>query len=256
MPARAMWKGEICLEDVRVPVKLYAAIEDQSIRFHLLHDQDLVRVRQRMVNPQTNKTVPAEQIQKAYPVSRDELVLLEAEDLDALQPQASREIEVLQVVPHEAVDHPWYDRPYWLGPDEGADGAYFSLARALEKQKTTAIVRWVMRKNEYLGAVSVLKGYLALVTLRHAEELVPTSQLEAPAGRALDKQELKLAAQLISALEGEFDSSEYHDEYRQRVRELIAAKQEGKTVVVEEAKPKPRHKSLAESLQASLQAVG
>jgi len=254
MSARAMWRGNIHFEKQWVPVKVYAAIEDTAIHFHLLHDQDMVRIRQHMRNPETDEVVPAEEIQKGYEVSRDEFIILSEEELAEIAPEASRDVTIEHFVPYEAVNHQWYDRPYWLGPDDSA-GEYFALSKALEAEEKIGIARWVMRNKRYVGALCVKRGYLSLVTLRHKEEVISSAQLSPPKGRESDRREREMAAQLVDALVAEFDPEDYRDEYQQRVHELIAAKREGKTIEVKEPPKREEHESLVDSLQASLQAL-
>src|SRR5688500_5951297 len=117
MAARAIWKGVISFGSVEIPVKLYSAVTDKSIHFRLLHAKDLVPVRQQMVNPETGDPVPSEEAAKAYPAGRNKLVLLEDEDLEKVEPKPSREIEVTRFVDPRQIDHRWYERPYYLGPD-------------------------------------------------------------------------------------------------------------------------------------------
>jgi DNA end-binding protein Ku len=252
MAARAIWKGVIRFDDFQLPVKLYSAVEDKDIRFHLLHDQDMVRVKQRMVNPETNDTVSVDQMQKGFEVKRNLLVLLDDDELASLEPEPSRDIEVIQFVEASAIDHQWYDRPYWLGPD-GDEERYFALAEALAGVE--GVTRWVMRKKQYRGALYAEGDYLCLVTLRHAEQNISADELEAPGGRKLEKQERELAGKLISALEAEFDPTDYKDEYRDRLLKLIETKRSGGTVEVEEYEEARPPKSLAESLRASLLAM-
>lgn len=255
MAARAIWKGVIRFGDVRVPVKLYSAVQDRGIRFHLLHDQDMVRLKQRMVSPATGEEVPYAEAEKGYEVERGRFVMLDREELASLEPEDSREIAITRFVDPAAVNHQWYVRPYWLGPDDGGSADYAALAQALADEEREGIARWVMRKKEYLGALRAAEGRLSLVTLREADEVIRASELEPPAGRAPDPKESKLAEQLLRALRGEFDPGDYRDEFRERVRELIAAKREGKTIEVEEYEPPPQPESLEKALRASLQAA-
>lgn len=254
MAARAIWKGVIRVSDFELPVKLYSAVEDRAIHFHLLHDQDMVRIRQRMANPETDETVPRERIRKGYEIRSGEYVMLEQDELDNLQAEGSRDIQVRQFVPTAAINHQWYDRPYWLGPD-GDEETYFALAAALEAQDVEGVVRWVMRNKQYLGAIHAREGYLGLITLRHAEEVIPANDLDPPAGRETDQRERDMAGKLIEALEAPFDPEDYHDEYRERVRELIKLKQQGRAIEVKEVEQKSQETSLADSLAASLQAL-
>src|SRR5262245_32988910 len=117
MTARAMWKADLALGEIKVPVKLYAAVRDTKIHFRLLHAADHAPVKQQMVDPETEQPVPSEAVQKAVLVERGVYVLLTDEEQAALAPKPSRQIAVEQVVPARAVDERWFDRPYYLGPD-------------------------------------------------------------------------------------------------------------------------------------------
>jgi DNA end-binding protein Ku len=249
--ARAIWKGVITFGDVEVPVKLYSAVQDRGIHFRLLHEDDLVPVSQEMVNPESGEVVPREQIRRGFEVARGEYVLLDDEELAALEPEASRTIEITRFVDPAAVDHQWYDRPYYVGPDDN-DAEYFALARALEDSGMEGIARWVMRKKEYRGALRVRAGRLAMVTLRSPDEVVPAASLGAPGGRKPDARELRMARQLVAALEGPFDPEDFRDEYRDRVLELVEAKAEGRSLPRRKAEKKETGGSLEAALSASL----
>src|SRR5688500_11243843 len=146
MAARAIWKGTLEIPGAPVATKLYSAIEGrETIHFRLLHEKDLTPVEGRMVHPGTGDEVPIAETRRGYVTESGELVVLDREELDELAPEPSRDIEVLRFVPSGAVDHRWYDRPYYLGPD-GDKGAYAALAAALEKHDVVGIARWVMRK--------------------------------------------------------------------------------------------------------------
>lgn len=252
--ARAMWKGVITFGSVALPVRLYSAVQDKDVHFRLLHRTDKQPVKQVMINPESDEVVPAEQIRKAYD-DGDVLVMLSEEELDSLEPEPSREIEILRFVDPEDITHQWYDRPYYLGPD-GAAGEYFALTEALGNQKKQGVARWVMRNKEYVGALVPEGDYLMLITLRYAEEIIPASALAPPAGRPPDARELKLAEQLVSALESDFDPAEFADEYRERVLDFVEKKAKGRAPKVKKLQPKrPSQKSLTDVLTASLSAM-
>jgi DNA end-binding protein Ku len=251
MAARAIWKGVIRFGDVDVPVKLYSAVQDRGVHFRLLHAKDLQPVRQQMVNPGTGKVVEYDDVHRAFQTEEGDLIMLDEEELATLEPPASRDIEITRFVDPAVVTHQWYDRPYYLGPDDD-DDAYFALAAALAKQKKEGIARWVMRKKEYVGALRAEGGHLMLMTLRHAGEVVPASELKAPGGRELDKREVKMATQLVAALEDELDMTAFRDDYRDRVLELVEAKAEGKVIRFPKAAKKTTEKSLAAMLEQSV----
>ncbi len=251
MAARAMWKGVIRFGDVRVPVKLYAAIEDRDVHFRMLHRKDRLPVKQAMVNPETDEIIPHEATKRAFVTDEGDMVLLERDDLDALEPEASRDIEVVSFLPQHEIDHRWYDRPYYLGPD-GASEDYFALADGLESAKLEGLARWVMRKKEYVGALRVYQGYPMLMSLRHAEEVISAEDLEAPKGKPLDARELAMARQLIGMLEAGFEPEHYRDEFRERVLEMLETKKRGGKVKVVEFRRRAPSDDLARALEASL----
>jgi DNA end-binding protein Ku len=255
MAARAMWKGTLEIPGAPIGVKLYSAIEGkETIGFRLLHEKDRTPVEGRMVNPETGKPVPGAETKRGYVTDTGEIVVLEREELEELAPEASRDIELLRFVPRDAVDHRWYDRPYYLGPD-GDKGMYAALAKALEDEGVVGIARWVMRKKEYVGALLPEGGWVMLVTLRRAGEVIDASALEAPSGRELSAKEVQMAEQLLRALEGEFDPSEWKDEHRERLMELIEAKAKGKTIPIARGRKKKPADDLDEALRKSLAAM-
>lgn len=254
MAARAMWKGVIRFGGERIPVKLYSAIEDRTVHFRMLHRKDRAPVKQHMVNPETGKVVDYKDARRAFVAETGDRVLLDREELEALQPEKSRDIEILSFLPGHEIDHRWYDRPYYLGPD-GDSEKYFTLADALEYSGMEGLARWTMRNKEYVGALRLYQGYPMLMSLRHAEEVVPLDVLEAPAGKPLDDRELAMAQQLIGMLEAKFEPEEYADEYRDRVLELVDAKAKGATVKVTPMRRREAREDLGDALAASLKAA-
>ena len=254
MAIRAMWKGVIHFESIRVPVKLYGAIEDRNVHFRLLHRQDLEPVHQLLVNPETDEIVPHEQTGRAYVTESGDRVLLNQSELEALEPEPSRDIEILSFLPLHVIDHRWYDRPYYLGPDEDS-AEFFALADALEAMQVEGLARWVMRNKSYVGALQLYQGYPMLMSLHHAEEVVPVEALKPPEGPPLDKRELGLARQLIEMLESEFQPQDYHDEFRERVLKMLAAKEQGKQVRKQPPKPRKPSMDISHALEASIQRV-
>ena len=158
-------------------------------------------------------------------------------------------------MPIGAIDPQWYDRPYYLGPDDD-NGAYGALTAALGRSKVEGVAHWVMRKKAYVGALRVYDGVLVLVSLRHEGEVVAVDSLETISGPALDQKELVMAQQLMGMLEEDFDPTAYRDEYRERVLALVDSKARGKKTKLRLVKPKPRTDDLKAALAASLGARG
>lgn len=254
MAARAIWKASLDLGRRDLPVKLYSAVEDRGVHFHLLEKRTHARVKQHMVNPSTGKEVRNDEVRKGYEVEPDTFVIVEAEDLQKLEPEPSTTIEVASFLPEGKIGYQYYDRPYYLGPD-GDTKTYFALVEALARKQREGLARWVMRKKEYVGALRCHDGYLLLITLRHAEEVLTAREIGSPSGKAPDAREIKMAEQLVSVLEDEFRPDDYADEYRERVMKHIEAKAKGGKPRLQ-ALPKRRAepKSLMDTLAASLKA--
>jgi len=252
MAARTLWKAVIRLGRHRVPVRLFAAAKDHTIHFRLLHERDRSPVRQRMIDPNTEEEVARDQRRKGAEIQPGRFVLLSDEDLAELEPEPSREIEILRFVPRALLEHAWYDRPYLLGPD-GEEDDYWALVEALEGSGQEGIARWVMRNKEYAGSLSAEEGHLSLVTLRFAEQVIQPEELETNAGRdGFAKNEVRMAEQLISMLESDFDPARYHDRFQGRVLKLIESKAKGWKVPAKKAPRKREPPSLSKALKASL----
>lgn len=252
--ARAIWKGNIVLSKHEVPIKVYSGVEARDIHFRLLHAKDKAPVEQRIVRKDTGREVPKEARRKAFPISRNEAVILQPEDLEGLEPPPSRDISLCRFVPRSALSDQWYDRPYYLGPDED-DESYFALAEAIERQQRVGIAQWVMRKSRYVGALDVVNGYLMMVTLRRADQIMSFAGIEPPKSALPNEGELKLAEQLMTTITGDFEPELWENEYRKRVMALIEAKARGDRIAPFRRKPKAAPASLADSLKASLTAA-
>jgi DNA end-binding protein Ku len=254
MAARAIWKGELAINSTKVPVKLYAALKDQTVRFHVLEERSKTRVKQHMINPDSGEEVASEQIQKGFEVEPGTFVILNEEELESLEPNANREIEIKQFVPPQAIAPEFYDRPYYLGPD-GDQAPYFALAEALRKENKEGVAHWVMRKQPYVGALRAEDDYLMLFTLRSPDEVLSAKELPRPAGRAPDKKELSMAKQLVEMLKGEFNPKDYQDEYRQRVMEFVEKKAKGRAPKLRLVKSKRGAASLDKILSKSIETL-
>ena len=251
MAARAIWKGELKIGSTKIPVKLYSAVNDRAVRFHILDDRHRTRVKQHMVDPDSNEEVSNEEIQKGYEVEPGKFVIITEEDLKSLEPEPSREIEITEFVPPEKISQQWYERPYYLGPD-GDVKDYFALAEALNKREREGIAHWVMRNRPYVGALGAQGDYLFLFTLRNANEVISARDLPKPAGREPSQKEVNMAKHLVSLLQDEFNPSDYKDEYRERVMQFIEKKAKGRAPKLSTVKTKRLTTSLDSVLAKSI----
>jgi DNA end-binding protein Ku len=249
-----MWKGQLQIGKQKLGIKLYSAVEDRTIRFHLLHAKDLAPVEQHIIRKDTGDEVGKDDMRKALALSAQTAVMLQPDDLEKLVPPESRDIEVMRFVAPAVLGDQWFERPYYLGPD-GDNGAYFALEEALKRKDVIGIARWVMRKKRYVGALSAVDGFLTMSTLRRADQVLSFSGIQPAQSVTPQASELKLAQQLVSSIEADFDPSLWQNEYRQRLCKLVEAKARGEKIKPLQQKKKRAPASLEESLRASLAAV-
>jgi DNA end-binding protein Ku len=253
---RAIWSGAISFGLVNVPVKLYSAVSRKTVRFHQLDAEDNQRIQQKRVNPRSGEEVPYEQLVKGYEVGPDRYVVITPEELDALEPEKTRTIDIEAFVDLDQIDPIFYDHPYYLVPDTGATKAYRLLVDAMEESGKVAIARVVLRSKEHLVALRPKDGILTMETMLFADEVLPPDDLdEKPEdGKAkTTKRELEMARQLIDSLTADFEPDKYRDEYRDRVLDLIERKAEGEEIVLEAPPEQPKKvPDLMAALEASI----
>jgi DNA end-binding protein Ku len=255
---RPIWSGAISFGLVNVPVKLYSAVSRKTVRFHQLHDETGVRIQQRRVDPSTGEEVPYENVVKGYEVSPERYVVVTPEELESLDPEKSRTIDILDFVDLDQIDPIYYDHPYYLAPGAGAEKAYKLLREAMEESGKVAIAKVVIRSKESLVAIRPAGPLLAMSTmLFHDEVIDPQSLDEAPEdGAKTSKRELDMAKQLVESLASDFEPERYRDEYRERVLDLIEQKAEGKEIAVQPPPEEPaKVPDLMAALEASISAV-
>jgi DNA end-binding protein Ku len=257
---RAIWTGAISFGLVTVPVKLYSAVNRKTVRFHQLSGKSGVRVAQKRVDPQSEEEVPYENIVKGYELSPDRYVVVEPEELDALQPEKTRTIDIEDFVELSQIDPIYYDHPYYLAPGPGGAKPYRLLLEAMHETGKVAIARVVIRNKEALVAIRPMGEALEMATMLFADEILPAERLEElheAASAKTNKRELEIAKQLVGSLAADFQPDKYRDTYREQVLELIERKAHGEQVAVQ---PPPEEKrapapDLMSALKASLDAV-
>jgi DNA end-binding protein Ku len=254
MAARSMWTGSISFGLVNIPVKMFTAVQEQRIAFHMLHDQDKVRLRRKLVCPADNKEVHPEHIVKGYEIAKDQYVVVRKEELENCAPEKTRTIEITDFVELSEIDPVFYDRPYYLLPQKGAEKSYRLLTEAMKRSKKVGIARLVFHDKEYLCALRPIEGgAICLETMHFGDEIVSVDDLEGlPAEHKIVDREMKAAQQLIESLATKFEPEKYHDEYRDCVKDMIEKKAEGEEIVTQPP-PEKKH-AKAENLMAALEA--
>ncbi len=258
--ARAIWSGSISFGLLNVPVKMYSAVARRNIALREIRESDSARIKHRRVAEGTDEEVPYDEIIKAYEITPGQYVPLSKDEMAAMAPEKTRAIDVVDFVDLDEIDPIYFDSPYYLGPAEGAEKAYSLLAAAMKASGKVAVARFVFRNKEHLAAIRTSGGVLTLTTMRFADEVVPTSELEevlpdkAP---KVAKKEQEMAEQLIESLSTDFDPAAYRDEYREQLLGLIERKAEGKEIVASEAEAPQATKApdLMAALEESIAAV-
>jgi DNA end-binding protein Ku len=252
---RPIWSGAISFGLVNVPVKLVGAVSPKDVRFNQLEAGTGARIKQKRVSAVTGEEVPFEQIVKGYEISPDNYVVIEPQELEALDPKATRSIEIEDFVDLDQIDPLYFERPYYLVPDKGGAKAYALLLEAMKESQKVGIARLVLRTKQYLAAIRPLGDALVLETLLYPDEVTLPDEIEGLPRDDVEIQdrELKIARQLIESLSTEFEPENYRDEYRERVLELIEQKAEGKQIVTQPATEEPtKVVDLMAALEASL----
>jgi DNA end-binding protein Ku len=240
---------------VTVPVRIVSATKSQDVRFHQLEEGTNARIRYRRVSEQTGEEVPNDRIVKGYELEPGRYVVVEADELAALAPKASRQIEIEDFVDLAEIDPVYFEQPYFLVPDKNAEKAYRLLAEVMQDEEKVAIGRFVMRSKEALVAIRAVDGVLVLETMRYADEvLAPDRDQSLPAAdTAPTEREREMARQLVSSLATTFDPEKYQDEYRDELLALIDRKAAGEEIVVPEQPEEPaKVLDLMAALEASL----
>ena len=253
--ARPIWNGAISFGLVSIPVKLYSATVDRSVRFHQLDADTGSRVRLKRVRETDGVEVPYANIVKGYELASGRHVVVTDDELRALDPKASRTIDLLEFVDLESIDPIYYDSAYLLGPDPATAKPYALLLKAMNEAGKVGIATFVMRGKEHLCAIRPVGDKLVLSTMRYADEIRGVDEiedLEAVAAAELSDKEVAMAEQLIASLEATFDPDRFEDHYREKVLELVSRKESGEEGVIEA--PEPAEDDRVIDLMAALRA--
>jgi DNA end-binding protein Ku len=254
VPPRSIWKGVITFGMISIPVRLYPATQDKDVSFHLLHAPDHSRIKFKRFCASEDEEVQQEELVKAFEVSKDQYVEITDEDLEQLPLPARHTIELSAFVKASDIDPIYYEKSYYLEPEETGLKPYALLMKVLEKKAVTGVASIAIRNKESLCALRPLDGTLLLETLHYPDEI--REREESPPNVLVNDKELAVAATLVDALAEPFEPSKYHDHYREALLELIKSKAEGKAVVVpEEPAPAGQVTDLMSALRASIEAA-
>jgi DNA end-binding protein Ku len=250
---RAIWSGSVSFGLVNVPIKLVTATSPKDVRFNQLHDADGGRINQKRVCSIDGQEVDYAHIVKGYDLGGGRYVVIDPDELRAIDPEASRTIDIEEFVDLADIDPIYFEHSYYLVPDARAEKAYALLVDAMTTSGKVALGRFVLRTKQYLATLRPKEGVLVLATMLFSDEVIDSGDLEVPTADETkpSDRELAMAQQLVESLSTEFDPTKYHDTYREQVLELIEKKAEGQEIA---AAPEPAAAAPVVDLMAALEA--
>lgn len=251
--ARPMWRGVVSFGMVSIPVALYPAVQDKDIALHQVHRKCGSRIKYQKWCPVDQEVVPPDEIEKAYEVSKGRYVLVEDEDIESLPIPTKHTITVGAFVDAAEIDPLYFDKPYYLEPEETGKKPYALLRKALEEKGMAALGKVALRNRESLTLLRASGGRIMLETLHFPDEI--REQAHEGGDVKVDEKELKMALSLVDLLTEEFDPKKYHDEYREALVERIEAKAHGDEITQQPETPQAEVIDMVEALRRSIESA-
>jgi DNA end-binding protein Ku len=254
----AAWKGTISFGLVSIPVELRAGVQTDHVSFRMLHAEDLAPVKYERVCARDGEPVPWGEIVKGYEYAKGKYVILTDEDFRAAALASSKTIDILDFVQADEIDPRFFDTPYYVMPAKGGEKPYALLREAMRTTGSVGVGKLTMHQKQHLAAIKTVGDAMMLETMRFANELVDTADLDFPSSELVRPQELKMAAQLVANLAERFEPEKYTDDYRANLMKIIHAKMKGQKIDIEEPEAPESTKviDLMSRLQASLEQSG
>lgn len=250
-----MWKGSISFGLVNIPIKLHTATEDKDIKLRTLHNKCHAPIKYEKICIVCEQEVKPEDIVKAYEYTKGKFVVLDQEDLEKLRKEnEEKAVEIIDFVKMEEIDPIYFDRSYYMSPNEGGGKAYSLLRKALQESQKVGIAKIIIRSKEQMAVIRVYENTLVMETIHFPDEVRRAGDVpNVPADDKVTDKELDTAIMLIDQLTTEFEPEKYTDEYRTALLELIEAKRTGQETVTPTAKETPSNVTdLMAALQASI----
>ena len=251
---RAIWSGAISFGLVSIPVRLYTATESHDVHFHLLHKSDGVRLQNIRWCPEHERAVPWDEVVRGFEYAKGQYVPVTDEDLDHLPVKTVHTVDISDFVKLEEVDPIYYDKAYYLAPEETGAKAFVLLRQALEQTGRAAVAKVAIRDKESLCLVRPYKDVLTLETMLYANEIRSTKDIAVDEAGVSPK-EIQMAISLIENLSDSFDPQRYHDEYQAALKKLIDAKVAGAPLPAAPSERGEKIVDLMEALRASVEAT-
>lgn len=228
--ATSVWKGYLTFGLISIPIRLFSAARSERISLNQLHSVCSTRIRMPLFCPTCDRKVERSEIVKGYEYDKDQYVLFKEEELDKIEPESARSMEILEFVKIDEIDPLYYDASYYMTPEEAGEKAYQLLLNAMEESGYAAIAKLSMHQREHIVVIRPRAKGLTLHTMFYTNEIRQVAEYGRTENVQPKEQEQKLAMQLIESLAAPFEPDKYQDQYRERMLSLIAAKQNGQEV--------------------------
>jgi DNA end-binding protein Ku len=236
--AASVWSGYLTFGLISMPVRLFSGARGSSISFHMLHRDDMTRIKQQLYCPTDNRVVERSEIVKGYEYRKNEYVVIEPEEIKKIEPKTAKTMEILEFVKSSEVDPVYFESSYYMMPEEAGRRPYALLTKALEESEYVAIAKLTMHNREYTVFLRPHEGGMMLHTMYYEEEVRKMEGFGAPDVELKDA-EVKVAHQLIEALATEWEPEKFHDDFQENLKKLIQTKLEGGEIAEVEKPKKP-----------------
>jgi DNA end-binding protein Ku len=250
--ASTVWKGYITFGLITIPVRLFAAARTERVSFNQIHQPCGSRIKQQTFCPHCDRVVERSELVKGYEVEKDRYVIVDDEDVKSVAPASSDNMEILEFIKAEGIDPIYFDASYFMVPEDAGKKAYHLLLQTMQKSGYSAIAKIAMHQREYTVVVRPHADGLLLHTMFYPEEVREVPEFRRDESVTVKPQEVALAEKLVEGLAADFDPSKYHDEYQQKLLQMIEAKREGQQVPSETPKRRAPVVDLMQALQKSL----
>jgi len=248
---RPIWSGTISFGLVSVPVRMFPATQSKELRFHFLHKKDLTPIAYEKVRRDDRERVDPDEIVRGFEIEKGRYVPLEDEDLDRLDIELTKTIDILDFVDLDEIDPIYFRKAYYLAPQEGAEKPYRLLVRALDETGKVGIAKVVIRNKQHLAALRAWNGTLVLETMYYADEVRQPEEVDGKA--RLQKPEVEMAKSLVENLSEPFKPEKYDDTYRKELLDLLRAKAKGKPLPEPQAEEEGEVVDLLAALRESVE---
>jgi DNA end-binding protein Ku len=253
--AKTIWKGAISFGLVTIPVKVYTATDEKSFKFNQLHAKDQGRIKMKRTCSVCGEEVPYDEIVKGYEYEKDHYVVLTDDEVERGL-RSSRSIDILKFVPADEIDAIYWKNPYYLVPEQTGAKAYALLRKALGDEGYVALAKVAFRDKEHLATLRLRDNVFVLETMYWPDEIRAADFEELNVEADVRPQELKMAQSLIANMTDHFDPDEFHDEYREKLEQVVEAKIDGKEIAIVEETGTATVVDLMEALKASVEQTG